>query len=107
MLRFVMAKPRAGGNHPAMPYVEVPAFMKSLRAMDDVYARGCEFTILCWSRRDEVRLMSWREVDFDACVWRVPAPRVKIKSEHPSPLTKHALEILRTATPCHGCAIGR
>ena len=51
---------------------------------------------LCWSRKDEVRSMRWREVDFDACIWRVPAGRMKNKRLHEIPLTKRALEILRT-----------
>ena len=68
VLRFVMAKLKAGGHHAAMPYAEVPAFVKSLRAIDNVYARVCELTILCWSRRDETRMMRWHEVDFEKCV---------------------------------------
>ena len=45
VLRFVMQKPHAGGNYSSMPNTELPT-CESLRAIDNVYARGCEFTIL-------------------------------------------------------------
>jgi hypothetical protein len=36
----------ARGHHAAMPYADVPEFVKRLRASDNMAARALEFTIL-------------------------------------------------------------
>ena len=41
-------------HHPALPYADVPDFMKRLRAMPGTAARALEFTILTAGRTDEV-----------------------------------------------------
>ena len=40
--------------------------------------------------------MVWDEVDLDAGLWIVPADRMKAKKEHRVPLSRQALELLRT-----------
>jgi integrase len=52
--------------------------------------------ILTASREQEVRLMKWGEVDFDAAVWTVSAERMKARKEHVVPLSKQAVELLRS-----------
>ena len=56
------------------------------------------------SRPGELRQAEWGEVDFDAAVWRVPASRMKKRSEHVVPLSRQSLAILERARGITGGA---
>jgi integrase len=81
------------GHHRAMPYQDVPAFMKRLRAMDGISAASVEFTVLTAARSGETRGATWSEIEDD--VWVVPPDRMKGGREHRVPLVSRALEILK------------
>jgi integrase len=82
-------------NHfPALPYVEIPAFMTELRAREGIAARSLEFAILTAARTGEVRGARWSEVDLLGKVWTVPAARMKGGKEHRVPFSERAVEIL-------------
>ncbi|WP_366930219.1 site-specific integrase [Mesorhizobium sp.] len=89
------AKKLARGHHPAMPYADVPAFVKRLRAADALSAKALDYLILTAARSGEVLGMKWPELDLDEKVWTVPAERMKAGKEHRVPLTDAALAILR------------
>ena len=55
--------------------------------------------LLTGQRRDEVRLMSWDEIDLDAGLWTIPAARYKTRTDQCVPLSQPALEILRARLP--------
>jgi integrase len=82
-------------HHAAMPFADVPAFMRKLEAVDAQGARALRFTILCASRSGEVRGARWSEIDDAARVWTIPAERMKARKEHRVPLSDHALQLLR------------
>ncbi|GFZ79601.1 MULTISPECIES: tyrosine-type recombinase/integrase [Sphingobium] len=46
-------------------------------------------------RPGELRKAQWKEIDFEAAVWRVPAERTKMRKPHAVPLSKQAIELLR------------
>ena len=69
-------------HHAALAVDDIPAFMKSLRAQSGIGARALEFVILTAARSGEVRGARWPELDFDKCVWTVPASRMKAGKEH-------------------------
>lgn len=46
-------------------------------------------------RPSELRCGVWAEIDFDAAEWRIPAARMKMKSEHIVPLSRQVLQLLR------------
>jgi integrase len=50
--------------------------------------------ILTGQRRDEVRCMTWGEVDLSRAVWTLPAARNKGKRDHEIPLAPAMLELL-------------
>lgn len=50
--------------------------------------------MLTGQRRDEVRLMSWEEIDMAEAVWTIPASRYKTGVDHVVPLSGDALAIL-------------
>ncbi|KAJ0345506.1 hypothetical protein COL154_013953, partial [Colletotrichum chrysophilum] len=87
-------------HHEAMPYAEVPDFVKKLRATKGEIAKlAFEFLILTAARTSEVLQARWEEIDFDQKLWIVPADRMKAKREHRVPLSDRALVILQTARP--------
>jgi integrase len=88
------AKVRAIEHHPALPYVEMPAFMVDLLACDSIAARALEFLILTAARSGEVLGAQWNEVDLNNRTWTVPAARTKAHREHRVPLSDRAAEIL-------------
>lgn len=95
---FVTEK-RTKKHYPAIPFAEMPAFMKSLRSLKGVSAPALEFTILCAARSGETRLMRWDEYDAKAKVWVVPASRMKMGIEHRVALSDRAIAILEAMAP--------
>lgn len=53
-------------------------------------------------RPGELRKAEWREFDFDAAIWRIPAARMKKRREHIVPLSRQALAILADARTLTG-----
>jgi integrase len=88
------AKVREIKHHEALPYAEILAFMRKLRAAGGSKADALEFAILTCARIGEVLGATWLEIDFEACVWTIPAERMKTRKEHRVPLTAPALAIL-------------
>ncbi len=89
-------------HHPALPYADVPRFIRALRRKPGNGARTLLFAILTAARSGEVRGMAWREVDLDGATWTVPAGRMKAKREHRVALAPAALEVLRDQLPDDG-----
>ena len=73
-----------------------------LRAIDGYAGQGVTHIALQLSphvfvRPGELRQAEWREIDFDAAVWRIDAARMKGRQEHAVPLSRQALALLREA----------
>lgn len=83
------------GHHKAMPYKEVPLFIKRLKRRDCLTSRALEFLILTACRTSEVLLMTWQELDLQECVWTIPDHRTKSGREHRVPLCDRAVQILK------------
>jgi integrase len=83
------------GHHAALPYTEVPDFMRALRQYEGMAALALEFSILTATRRGEVLGARWDEIDLDAALWAIPPERMKAGREHRVPLSGGALAILR------------
>jgi integrase len=88
-------------HHAALPYAELPAFMRDLRTRDALAARALEFAILTAARTGEVIGATWPEIDEEARLWVVPAERIKGGREHRVPLSEPAAAIF-AAIPRHG-----
>ncbi|EHH10619.1 putative phage integrase [Mesorhizobium amorphae CCNWGS0123] len=82
-------------HHAAMPYAELPAFMKRLRAMDSISARALEFTILTAVRTGEAIGATEGEFDFEKKLWTIPAERMKADRAHRVPLSDRSIAILK------------
>jgi len=82
-------------HHPALPYAELPEFVKALRAQAGTAARALEFLILTAARSGEVIGARWEEFDLDQATWVVPGARMKAARPHEVPLPPRAVAILR------------
>ncbi len=82
------------GNHAAMPYADVPAFMDKLKDAPGAAAKALAFAILTAARSGEVLGARWDEVDIDAATWTVPKEQMKAAKAHRVPLSAPALAIL-------------
>lgn len=91
VLPKVAAKPK---HHAAMDWRDVPALYADLRTRNAIAAKALMFTCLTGSRTSEALGATWREVDFEARLWTVPAARMKGGVQHRIPLTAEMLEIL-------------
>jgi integrase len=87
------------GNHPSLPYNQMPAFMTDLRARDATAARALEFLILTNIRTDGVLKAAWEEFDIDQAVWTVPLANLKDRAHRNEgfrvPLVSRAVDIVR------------
>jgi integrase len=88
------AKFRKVKHHAALPWREIPEFMRELRAVQSISARALEFTILTAARTGETIGATSQEIDQRAATWTIPPERMKAGVEHRVPLTAAALATL-------------
>jgi len=96
-LAAMLAKPskvKRVEHHAALPYAELPAFMKKLRVEVGMGAEALQFAILTATRTGEVIGARFGEIDFQAKTWTIPAGRMKASKEHRVPLSDAALAII-------------
>lgn len=79
---------------PALPWQEIPEFMKRLAERKGVSARALEFGILTAARSGELRGALWSEIDLKAGIWSLPKERMKARRAHRVPLSSEALAVL-------------
>lgn len=79
-------------HHTALPYSELPDFMKQLRDENGVAPRALEFLILTAARTSEVLDLPPAEI-WDS-LWTVPEQRMKAGKEHRVPLASRARDII-------------
>lgn len=78
-----------------------------LRAIDGYEGMGVTAIALKLSphvfvRPGELRRAEWREIDFEAAVWRIDAAKMKGRQEHIVPLSSQALELFEQARAVTG-----
>ena len=78
----------------AMPYENIPKFIKTIQAKATLPAMALEFTILTAARTGETLGATWPEIDFEKSMWTIPPYRMKSKQEHKVPLTGHLTTLL-------------
>lgn len=98
------AKIKKVKHHQAIKINEMPQFMAKLVKQSGTAAKALEFTILTACRTNEVigdkrigkKGITWQEVDFDKGIWTIPAERMKAQKSHTVPLSKKAIQILKS-----------
>ncbi|MCM2296282.1 integrase arm-type DNA-binding domain-containing protein [Rhodoferax sp.] len=97
-------KPRHVTHRPALADSDLPAFLAKLAAYDgDPHTvNALRLLMLTATRPGETRGALWAEFDLDAALWIIPAVRMKMKLEHRVPLSRQAVEVLRTMQSLSG-----
>ncbi|WP_093178470.1 tyrosine-type recombinase/integrase [Variovorax sp. YR266] len=91
-------KPRRVTHRPALAERELPEFMAKLTNYqgDPHTLHALRLLMLTAVRPGEVRGARWEEFDLRAGLWRIPAERMKMRAEHVVPLSKQAVQILKS-----------
>ena len=94
-VRKALPTVKTTNNHlPAIPWRELPAFMKQLRRREGISARTLEFIIFTAARSGEARGARWQEFDVEQKLWTVPAERMKRNLPHRVALSSQAIGVL-------------
>jgi len=88
-------------HHAALPYADIGAFMRTLRAQEGIAAVALLFLILTATRTSETIGARWSEIDLANSVWTIPADRIKAGREHRVPLSASAIAILKRMHKIH------
>lgn len=87
-------------HRPTVGYEALPTFWRLLQQWDTIPAKALEFQILTVARPGEVRFAEWSEINWKERIWTLPGWKVKgrkdKKKNHKVPLTKRAIEILKS-----------
>lgn len=86
------------GHMRALPYQDIPAFMKGLAAKEGMAARALEFTILTIARETMTLQATWGEMHAD--LWSLEAARMKMRPFR-QPLSSGALAVLDALRPAN------
>lgn len=89
------SKVRTVQHHAAMPYLDVPGFMRVLTANSSPVAQALTFLILTSARTTEVTGAEWNEISFGSRSWEVPASRMKSGRSHRVALSRPAITLLQ------------
>lgn len=93
-----LANQPLGRNHPAMPYVDVPAYLGRLGG-NTLGKLALRLAILTGSRSKEARYANWNDIDVNRGLWKRTAEIMKEGVEHTVTLSPEALEALERARP--------
>ena len=107
MLDLVLSeilKPREVQHRAAMADKELPEFLRKLDAYegDPHTVHALRMVILTATRPGEVRGARWAEFDLDAALWVIPPERMKMRAEHRVPLSRQAVDVLRSMQALSG-----
>jgi integrase len=100
-------KARRVKHRAALAERDMPEFLGKLGAYGDNTTRlALELLTLTAVRPGELRGARWEEIDEDRALWRIPAERMKMATEHLVPLSKQALAVLKAAHEITGKKAG-
>jgi integrase len=80
-------------HHPALPYVQAPAFASALRARETITDRALEFLLLTCVRTGDVIGARWKDIDFSKRTWTIP--ETKTRTGFKVPLSTRAVQLLQ------------
>lgn len=90
----------------SLPRAELPEFLRLLASYHNqgrlLTRLAVELLVLTFVRQGELRGARWSEFDCGAKLWRIPAERMKMKSEHLVPLSKQSLAVIEQIKPITG-----
>lgn len=83
---------------------DVAALLRSINGYQGSFVVRCALRLapLVFVRPGELRTAEWSELDLDGAIWRIPAAKMKLRTEHLVPLSRQAVEILSELRPLTG-----
>ena len=83
---------------------EVTALLRAIDGYQGSFVVKCALQLqaLFFVRPGELRHAEWNEIDFESATWSIPAGKMKMKTDHIVPLSRQAIEILKTLQPLTG-----
>jgi integrase len=99
-LKGALQAPRPKKHRAALKAVELPAFLRALEAYegDRSTLLGIKLVLHTFVRSAEARFATWGEFEDlggASPIWRIPAERMKARTEHLVPLSQQAVVILQ------------
>jgi len=90
-------KPRKKENYARLDAREIPELLRKIEAYQgSAYTRlAIKLMALTFVRTGELIGARWSEFDLEAAEWRIPAERMKMRTQHIVPLAPQAVEIIR------------
>ena len=84
--------------------IKLGALLRAIEAFDGTYPvrYALAITPYVFVRPGELRRMEWKEIDWSAGLWAIPATKMKMRSDHMVPLARQVLSILRDLEPLTG-----
>lgn len=89
-------------HHPSITEPEGIAVLRDRIRTSNCYPvikNAMLFSLYTFARPGEVRFCEWKEINWDACEWHIPAGKMKAGVKHIVPLSRQALEILEAMKP--------
>ncbi|HVP87125.1 MAG TPA: integrase arm-type DNA-binding domain-containing protein [Casimicrobiaceae bacterium] len=84
-------------NLAALSEADLPDFLKNLHAYDGTPQTklALRLLLLTFVRTGELRGAQWAEFELDKAQWRIPAERMKMRSEHIVPLSTQSIAVIK------------
>lgn len=94
-LKSTVVRPKVKHNRP-LTSKEIPLVIAAIEKFGGYSTTriAIELLLLTFVRTVELRKATWDEIDLDKGVWRIPAVRMKMKTEHIIPLAAQAISLL-------------
>jgi integrase len=94
---------RKTSHRASLPREELPHFLRDLDAYHQqgrlLTKLAIELLVHTFVRPGELAGARWGEFDLEEKLWRIPAHRMKMKSDHIVPLSRQALAVLESTKP--------
>jgi integrase len=101
-----IVKPTKVKHRPSLPPELIPQFMEDLSNYPEkgrfLTQQAIYLLLYTFVRPGELRFAEWSEFDVENALWRIPAYRMKMKTEHLVPLSRQAIDTLEAIWPISG-----
>lgn len=91
-------------HHQPLRSADLPRFIAALDAYSGYgfVKPAAQLMMLTFVRTAEICSAAWEDVDFETATWRIPAEKMKMRTEHIVPLSRQALGLLREVQAMSG-----
>ncbi|MDO8861530.1 tyrosine-type recombinase/integrase [Haliea sp. E1-2-M8] len=96
-------KTRISNHRHSLPREELPGFLQALEEYGDrgrlLTQLAIQLLVLTFVRSGELRGARWEEFNLGDRLWRIPASRMKMRSDHLVPLSLQAVAVIARVQP--------